>query len=140
MIRRAGPADAPLMAAHMTATGGPWDNEAALTRLLSRPTTLAWVSPAGHALTSVVVDEAELLHIGVIPAHRRRGHGRALLAAATASWCAVGACTAWLEVRTDNTAARALYQACGWEDAGLRRGYYADGCDAVLMRREVEPC
>ena len=35
-----------------------------------------------------------------------------------------GATTAFLEVAEDNTAARALYSACGYVQNGLRPGYY----------------
>jgi ribosomal-protein-alanine N-acetyltransferase len=39
-----------------------------------------------------------------------------------------------LEVATGNTAAQALYARAGFTDVGLRRRYYADGSDALVMR------
>jgi len=43
---------------------------------------------------------------------------------------------AYLEVRTDNTAAIALYQAHGFERLGLRKNYYQpSGADAYTMVR-----
>ncbi|MFM2161616.1 MAG: hypothetical protein RLZZ383_1128, partial [Pseudomonadota bacterium] len=44
---------------------------------------------------------------------------------------------AFLEVRTDNSGAIALYEGDGWTSVGCRRGYYADGCDAWVMRRAL---
>jgi [ribosomal protein S18]-alanine N-acetyltransferase len=78
--------------------------------------------------------EAEIHTIGVDPAHRGRGIGRALLRALLAE--APGA-TVFLEVRTDNAAAIALYTSEGFTVAGLRRRYYRpSGADAYTMRRE----
>ena len=42
----------------------------------------------------------------------------------------------FLEVRTDNEAAIALYRSVGFDQVGLRRRYYrASGADAYTMRR-----
>lgn len=82
--------------------------------------------------------EAEVHTIGVDPAHQRRGIGRALLRGLLAAADAVGA-TVFLEVRTDNDAARALYEAEGFTVVGLRKRYYRpSGADAHTMRRDPE--
>ena len=45
--------------------------------------------------------------------------------------------TVFLEVRTDNDTARALYESAGFAVVGLRRRYYQpSGADAHTMRRE----
>ena len=68
--------------------------------------------------------EAEVHTIGVDPAHQGRGIGRALLrdllAVADAAHAAV-----FLEVRTDNEPAHALYASEGFTVVGLRKRYYA---------------
>jgi [ribosomal protein S18]-alanine N-acetyltransferase len=80
--------------------------------------------------------EAEIHTIGVDPAFRRRGIGRALLRRLLAVADAAGA-RVFLEVRTDNEAARALYAADGFTVVGLRKRYYRpSGADAHTMRRE----
>jgi ribosomal-protein-alanine N-acetyltransferase len=80
--------------------------------------------------------EAEIHTIGVDPAFRRRGIGRALLRGLLAVADAAHA-TVFLEVRTDNDAARSLYEAEGFAIVGLRRGYYRpSGADAHTMRRD----
>jgi ribosomal-protein-alanine N-acetyltransferase len=83
--------------------------------------------------------EAEIHTIGVDPAHRRRGIGRELLQGLLAVADGAGA-TVFLEVRTDNDAARALYEAEGFTVVGLRKRYYSpSGADAHTMRREPAP-
>ncbi|EUA92009.1 putative ribosomal-protein-alanine acetyltransferase, RimI [Mycobacterium ulcerans str. Harvey] len=43
----------------------------------------------------------------------------------------------FLEVRTDNEPAIALYRSVGFEQVGLRRRYYrVSGADAYTMRRD----
>lgn len=80
--------------------------------------------------------EAEIHTIGVDPAFQRRGIGRALLRGLLAVADAAHA-TVFLEVRTDNDAARSLYESEGFAIVGLRRGYYRpSGADAHTMRRE----
>jgi [ribosomal protein S18]-alanine N-acetyltransferase len=45
--------------------------------------------------------------------------------------------TVFLEVRTDNDAARGLYESEGFTTVGLRRRYYQpSGADAHTMRRD----
>jgi ribosomal-protein-alanine N-acetyltransferase len=50
-----------------------------------------------------------------------------------------GARLMYLEVAIGNSAARALYQALGFTTAGLRRHYYADGADALVLRVRFSP-
>jgi ribosomal-protein-alanine N-acetyltransferase len=88
------------------------------------------------------VAETHLLNLTVAPAWQRRGHARALLAR-LAGQCRSRADEAlWLEVRESNAPARALYRSEGFEEVGLRRGYYpADRGreDAVVMRLGLAP-
>ena len=80
--------------------------------------------------------EAEIHTIGVDPAYQSRGIGRALLRGLLAAADALHA-TVFLEVRTDNQPARALYESEGFTVVGLRRRYYRpSGADAHTMRRE----
>lgn len=90
---------------------------------------------AGYALFQLLPGEAELLRMGVAPALRRRGLGRRLLAGCLAELAAGGRPLCHLEVRAGNRAARALYERLGFAAVGRRRGYYADGEDAVRYRR-----
>jgi [ribosomal protein S18]-alanine N-acetyltransferase len=78
--------------------------------------------------------EAEVHTIGVAAHAQGHGVGRRLLAGLLARADALGAVT-FLEVRTDNVPALALYRSEGFEVVGTRRRYYASGADAYTMRR-----
>src|SRR6478609_8700822 len=69
---------------------------------------------AGMAICRVAADEAELITIAVRLAHRRRGAGRRLLAAAIDHVRSAGARTLILEVAADNPAALRLYELSGF--------------------------
>jgi [ribosomal protein S18]-alanine N-acetyltransferase len=81
--------------------------------------------------------EAEIHTIGVDPDFRGRGIGRALLAELLAIADTEHAIV-FLEVRTDNEPAHALYDSTGFTVVGLRKRYYRpSGADAHTMRREA---
>ncbi|AEU37605.1 ribosomal protein S18-alanine N-acetyltransferase [Granulicella mallensis] len=89
---------------------------------------------AGFAVATVVADQAELESIAVDPQRRRLGVGRALSESVMAWAREAGARQILLEVRSANAVARALYGRLGFQETGLRRGYYSDPSDdAVLM-------
>ncbi len=93
---------------------------------------------AGYVLGRVVVDQAEILSIAIVPGRRRQGLGRQLLDGVLAAMMQRGAGTVWLEVRASNEAAQAMYQSAGFSAAGLRRGYYRQPPeDALVLRREL---
>ena len=94
------------------------------------------VGYAGISVVGTVRDaEANVHTIGVDPDWQGRGIGRMLLRALLAVADEVGA-PVYLEVRTDNAAAIALYQAHGFVRIGLRRRYYQpSGADAYTMAR-----
>jgi [ribosomal protein S18]-alanine N-acetyltransferase len=77
--------------------------------------------------------EYEVHTIGVDPAYQRQGIGRRLLGALLGF---AGRGAVYLEVRTDNAAAIALYRGAGFVEAGLRKRYYRSGADAYTMRRD----
>ncbi|WP_203071181.1 GNAT family N-acetyltransferase [Falsiroseomonas ponticola] len=93
---------------------------------------------SGFILCRVAADEAEILTLAVAPDARRKGVGGALLAEAMAGAVVRGAGAMFLEVSERNEAARALYAAARFSTVGRRRRYYADGADAVVMRRGLE--
>jgi ribosomal-protein-alanine N-acetyltransferase len=90
---------------------------------------------AGFVLARVAADEAEILTLAVVPEARRAGLGGALLAEAMAAAVLRGAAAMFLEVSDRNLPARALYAAAGFAEVGRRRRYYADGSDALVLRR-----
>ena len=94
-------------------------------------------SIAAWAVVMTVLDEAELLIIGVRPDLQRRGLGTKLLSAVLSALR--GKTTLMhLEVRAGNLPAIGLYRRFGFLQTGLRRGYYpgengAGREDALLM-------
>ncbi len=87
----------------------------------------------GYAGLAVGPDVADVQTIGVAPAARRRGIGRALLRDLLR---AAGDLPVLLDVRTDNAPAIALYAAEGFRRIGVRRRYYQPSdADAYTMRR-----
>ncbi|MBV8927675.1 MAG: ribosomal protein S18-alanine N-acetyltransferase [Mycobacteriaceae bacterium] len=78
--------------------------------------------------------EHEVHTIGVDPAYQGQGIGRRLLDALLDF---AGRGPVYLEVRTDNAAAIALYRSAGFVEVGLRKRYYrVSGADAYTMRRD----
>ena len=113
---------------------GRWGPDAMALQLVL-PGAFGWIDPAGGMiLARAVVDEAEILTVAVAPAAQRQGLGGRLLAAAMAAVATRGAVTMVLEVGVGNAAAQALYARAGFVRVGLRRGYYAGGEDAFILR------
>ncbi|HYM43859.1 MAG TPA: ribosomal protein S18-alanine N-acetyltransferase [Steroidobacteraceae bacterium] len=79
---------------------------------------------AGYAVMSAGAGEAHILNLCVREAFRCRGLGRRLLALLVERATAAGMKEAFLEVRPSNAAAIRLYVAHGFEQVGVRRGYY----------------
>lgn len=79
--------------------------------------------------------ECEIHTIAVAQSHRGRGYGHGLLSAMLEIADTCGA-SVFLEVRTDNDTAIALYERNGFVPAGIRRNYYQpSGADAYTMIR-----
>lgn len=90
---------------------------------------------AAYCSFHAAAGEMEVLNIAVSPPLRRRGLGRRLLGLVLQICRNMGINQGYLEVRRSNAAARALYEAFGFVECGVRKAYYPDnGEDAVLMR------
>lgn len=81
---------------------------------------------AGFALARMIVDESELLLLGVRPAFRRMGIGRLLIQHTRQEASSRGATKLHLEVRDGNMAGE-LYESEGFLPVGRRRDYYRGG-------------
>ncbi len=94
----------------------------------------------GFAVLRPLLDEAELLSIGVSASHQRKGLGRAMLRELLDIAREHNMLRVFLEVRASNAAAIALYRGSGFDKIGMRRGYYrnANGSeDAITMACEL---
>ena len=93
-----------------------------------------------YGVMSLGAGEAHILNLCVGEAYRCRGVGRRLLSSLIERATAAGMGDAFLEVRPSNTAAIRLYLALGFEQVGMRRGYYqaVNGReDAAVLRRAL---
>ena len=89
----------------------------------------------GYVIAHHALDEAEILNLGVAPAHQRQGIGRALVQGMLAQLRQQKVAKVFLEVRESNSAARQLYGALGFTMVGRRRDYYRlPSEDAVVLR------
>jgi ribosomal-protein-alanine N-acetyltransferase len=77
-----------------------------------------------YGVMSVGAGEAHILNLCVNAHFRCRGVGRQLLRYLVDRARSAGMGEAFLEVRPSNTAAIRLYQSMGFEQVGIRRGYY----------------
>jgi len=82
--------------------------------------------------------QADVLTIAVRPGYWGQGIGSALLGALLDEARRRGCVQVFLEVRADNSRAQGLYQRRGFEEIGVRRGYYQpSGTDAIVMRKDL---
>ncbi|MEQ1630224.1 MAG: ribosomal protein S18-alanine N-acetyltransferase [Gallionella sp.] len=93
-----------------------------------------------YSVLMPVLDEAELLNIGVAAAQQRKGLGKAMLDAQMQWARTQNMQRIFLEVRVSNLPAIALYRAVGFIEIGMRRGYYQNAAgreDAMAMACEL---
>jgi ribosomal protein S18 acetylase RimI-like enzyme len=83
------------------------------------PETVAWTACIGHAeARRTSADAARLARVGLDPARRGEGLGRAMLRAVLDEVRALGLTSLDLRVYAGNDPARALYRGCGFRDRG----------------------
>lgn len=106
-----------------------------------------WVHEAdsevvGYYAMMVAAGEAHLLNLTIAPEWRRHGLGRDLLEHCLVRACDHHAESLFLEVRTSNAAAIALYHSIGFVDMAVRRGYYParDGREDALIMKKALTC
>ncbi|MBS0319363.1 MAG: ribosomal protein S18-alanine N-acetyltransferase [Proteobacteria bacterium] len=95
-----------------------------------------------YGILMLAPGEAQVLNLSVVPDQRRAGLGRALLRRFLDVARERGAEQCFLEVRTTNIAALALYAAEGFGAVGRREGYYPATArlpreDALVLRRAL---
>jgi len=91
----------------------------------------------GYLLSTIIMDEAEILSIAVSADHQKCGFGKGLLGYFLAYIATQDVKTVLLEVAADNVSALTLYHRHGFAEFGRRPSYYkrSDGyCDAIMMR------
>ena len=136
-----------LAAIHVTGFERGWD-VAEFERLLADRTVLGHLArpggrgiPTGFALSRLVLDEAEILTVAVLPSARGAGLAKAILRLHFGRLAGRGARSVFLEVAEDNAPAIKLYRGFGFTEVGRRTGYYArpgrPPATAIVMRRPL---
>ena len=93
---------------------------------------------AGYIAARAAAGELHINNVAVRDNHRRNGIGQLLLSCAIEEGRKMGASIAFLEVRSGNIAAQALYEKCGFKPVARRPRYYSEPLeDAVVMSRSV---
>jgi ribosomal-protein-alanine N-acetyltransferase len=145
LIRPANAEDIPslILLAQQSATAAHWTEAQYRTALLGEsPRRIILVAESasgrvkGFLVGSEVAGEWELENIVVDAAAQGRGQGARLLNALIDSAKNSGGHVVFLEVRSSNSAARALYEKCGFQVSGKRPGYYHNPAeDAILYKK-----
>ena len=130
MIRDMMPEDVPVVATIEEACfSQPWSRKSFLDSI-AREDTLFLVCvdeenvPQGYVGMYLSFDEAEITNVAVNPESRKRGYGDALVTAAKSKARDREIQQILLEVRYSNEPAISLYTKHGFEEIGIRKGFY----------------
>ena len=88
----------------------------------------------GYCGVWIIVDEAHITNIALLPEYRGLKLGEALMAKVMELAREIGAIRMTLEVRVSNMRAQNLYRKFGFEEGAIRKQYYTDNMeDAIVM-------
>lgn len=89
---------------------------------------------AGYCGTWIVIDEAHITNIAILPEYRGLKLGEELLRMMIEIALSMGVIRMTLEVRVSNMVAQSLYKKLGFQTGGIRKNYYTDNQeDAYVM-------
>lgn len=116
----------------------PWDRKAISSYICSEDGMCFVATQAGaviaYMIGRLIAPEGEIYRIATHPDHRGRGIGYRLLSYSLKTELGRGLETVFLEVRSKNEPAIALYKSYGFKEIGVRKKYYRDpDDDAVIM-------
>lgn len=119
----------------------PWSLESLELMLTEQASALVALEDGrvlGYVGMMCVLDEGQIINVAVHPDARRRGVGRSLMEAAQTYAKERGIVFLSLEVRESNIAARSLYSSLGWEEQGIRKGFYSHPVEnACVMTKSI---
>lgn len=119
----------------------PWSLESLELMLTEQASALVALEDGrvlGYVGMMCVLDEGQIINVAVHPDARRRGVGRRLMEAAQTYAKERGIVFLSLEVRESNIAARSLYSSLGWEEQGIRKGFYSHPVEnACVMTKGI---
>ena len=143
-LRPMTPSDVPEVARIETAAfSTPWSEET-FRSLVGRSGVEFWVAEwgdqlAAYAILWKVLDEGELANIAVRRDLQGRGIGSGLLSRMLEVAEDAGVRSLYLEVRESNGLAREMYARRGFEEIGVRKGYYEGPSeDARVLKKSLK--
>jgi [ribosomal protein S18]-alanine N-acetyltransferase len=87
----------------------------------------------GYCGVWIVVDEAHITNIAILPDFRGKKLGEMLLTKIMDEARKLGATTMTLEVRVTNKVAQNLYRKLGFQNGAVRKKYYTDNLEDALV-------
>jgi ribosomal-protein-alanine N-acetyltransferase len=87
----------------------------------------------GYCGVWVVVDEAHITNVALLPEYRGKKLGEALMRKVMEVAKQMGASSMTLEVRVTNDVAQSLYRKLGFQDGAIRKNYYTDNQEDALV-------
>lgn len=87
----------------------------------------------GYCGMWIIIDEAHITNIALLPKYRGKKLGEALLKKVMEIARGKGAKTMTLEVRVSNDIAQSLYRKLGFQNGGIRKNYYTDDHEDALV-------
>ena len=81
----------------------------------------------------LVIDAAQITNVAVVESVRGQGIGEGLMREALRVSKEANMDVMSLEVRVTNTVAQNLYRKLGFQDGGIRKGYYTDNQEDALV-------
>lgn len=94
--------------------------------------------PVGVVTFSVALDTADIEGVVVVLSERKKGFGAKLIKKAEQEMILLGVEKAFLEVRESNVPAKNLYQSLGYGKISVRKNYYSDGENAIVMAKDLK--
>ncbi|MGV2942375.1 ribosomal protein S18-alanine N-acetyltransferase [Mesobacillus sp. LC4] len=87
----------------------------------------------GYCGVWIIIDEAHITNIALLPEYRGMKLGEALMAKVMKLGREMGAMRMTLEVRVSNVRAQNLYRKFGFEEGAIRKQYYTDNMEDALV-------
>lgn len=116
----------------------PWSKSAFYNELISNRFATYVVVEVDHKVVGycgvwVIIDEAQITNIALLPQYRGQKIGEALMRTGMQFARMRGARKMSLEVRVSNEPAQGMYRKLGFQPGGLRKNYYTDDHEDALV-------
>ena len=116
----------------------PWSRDQLAHELVANPNAGHWVlddggSIIGFIMSYIIQYEVQIINIAVRLSHQYRGYGKRILSEFLSQFNEKT--YLFLEVRESNLPAYQLYSHFGFDQIDIRRKYYHDGEDAIVMAK-----